>query len=525
MPDQQEQLKSILDATSLPAEAKAQAWDHFFSKSTADPGKFKTGLDSLQIDEPVKHQIWNLRFQAPATTGRPPQKSELPDQVETGQTFFGELGSAINPLNIVKGIGNVLTDLPGTVKNIGNASLEQGSQAIDAFKQGRYSESFGHALGTVPILGPAAVEAGEAMGGTPPKYNKYGEVIESGHAPNVGAGLGKGLGMILGVTGPGMASKIKAPKFISEPVSRLQESAGTAVYRGALKPPVAKSAQEAADIKDAVKYGLEKDLRISEKGVLKNRTNIDDLNSQVEAKIATNPNAPIDPADVASRMTAPRDKFSYQSTPADDLSALASAEREMMDTWGQGGPVPAYVAQKIKKGTYAKAVDMQKTAYDSKTGAAVSAQKALARGWKEELEKHFPDIKKLNAEEGTAIELQEMLMRAAEREANVGLGVPIARATPRGMGASALNAVVRFPELRSRLGIALYKGSQKTSRPLTMPAALAKVNLILGDQDEKKKPVQAEESVDPFRTAPPPQRNEYVPGGSQRRSNPFPSGQ
>lgn len=64
-----------------------------------------------------------------------------------------------------RGIVNAVTSPMETARNIANSQLRQGQIAIERAKQGRYSEALGHgAAALLPVIGPAAAQAGEAIG-------------------------------------------------------------------------------------------------------------------------------------------------------------------------------------------------------------------------------------------------------------------------------------------------------------------------------------------------------------------------
>jgi hypothetical protein len=83
-------------------------------------------------------------------------------------------------------------------KNIVDAHRDQWQKAQDAWEHGSPVEAAGHTLATIlPFLGPTAAHAAERAGGfTPPIYDKYGNVIQSGQAPDVAGGLGEAIGLL-----------------------------------------------------------------------------------------------------------------------------------------------------------------------------------------------------------------------------------------------------------------------------------------------------------------------------------------
>lgn len=89
--------------------------------------------------------------------------------------FASNAGQMLNPMGLVDAIRHPIQ----TLENIGAASAEQGRQAAQAFGEGRNWEAAGHAVGMLPVIGPAAAAAGEQIA-----------------AGDVAGGLGKGAGLL-----------------------------------------------------------------------------------------------------------------------------------------------------------------------------------------------------------------------------------------------------------------------------------------------------------------------------------------
>lgn len=107
------------------------------------------------------------------------ENSPAPLQGSATRRFLANAAEVLNPVAAVKGIYSAVTDIPGTIENIAAASMDQGRQAKQAAGEGRYFEAGGHALGMIPVIGPAAAQAGEQ--------------IASG---DVAGGLGRGTGLV-----------------------------------------------------------------------------------------------------------------------------------------------------------------------------------------------------------------------------------------------------------------------------------------------------------------------------------------
>ena len=132
----------------------------------------------------------------------------------------------VNPLTIVGGLAQAALSPVETVKNIAGASMAEGAKARAAFGQGNYLEAAGHASGMLPLIGPAAVAAGEQIG-----------------QGDIAGGVGTGLGLVAGTLAPGAVAKLPA---------RLQKI-----------PIVPSLARAAADpVGEAVAWGLRQGIKV-----------------------------------------------------------------------------------------------------------------------------------------------------------------------------------------------------------------------------------------------------------------------
>src|SRR5262249_53580231 len=129
------------------------------------------------------------------------------------------------------------------------------------------------------------------------------------------------------------------------------------------------------------------------------------------------------------------------------------------------------------------------------------AQKALARGLKEELENQFPEIKGLNAKESQFYNLQGALERAVNRAGNkavmktgplltggggYALGhAALGAAGGAGVGSVAmiLKAVMDDPMMQSKLAIAISRNGRIT--PAAANAKIAAYSALLANTAQK----------------------------------------
>lgn len=96
-----------------------------------------------------------------------------------------------------------------TLQGIVQAHYDQAVKAKEAWSRGDYSEAFGHGLATLPMIGPPAAAAGEKIGGTAPGFDRYGNVVKQGQAPDLAGGLGGAVGLVGAVAAPAAVKAVR----------------------------------------------------------------------------------------------------------------------------------------------------------------------------------------------------------------------------------------------------------------------------------------------------------------------------
>jgi hypothetical protein len=172
--------------------------------------EFPDSFTDEQIDAIVQRDFFNVSNQARQNMER--IKAETPEE----KTFLGGLRDAVIPSREALGeIGQMVnvTDPVGQIKAYGrmgkglwDAQMNQANEAKSSFREGNYLEAAGHMAGAyLPVIGPAAAEAGEDIKGG-----------------DIGYGLGKAVGLVGTALTPGgvkarNAAKVKnAPKIIAK---------------------------------------------------------------------------------------------------------------------------------------------------------------------------------------------------------------------------------------------------------------------------------------------------------------------
>lgn len=170
----------------------------------------------------------------------------------------------------------------------------------------------------------------------------------------------------------------------------LQDAARWTMQK-ALKPTVTDFRKGKAD--RAIETLLEEGANVSRGGVEKLRNTGMDLNSQVANEIA-NSTATVNKNSVASRLLDTEKTFKAQVDPHADLKAIDDVWTGFIqhpDLAGRAS-MPIQLAQELKQGTQSRL----KAKYGQMGDAETEAQKALARGLREEIELGAPKVGPLN---------------------------------------------------------------------------------------------------------------------------------
>jgi len=347
-----------------------------------------------------------------------------------------------------------------------NARQQVLDKAHEELSKGNYADGAAYWLyAHVPLIGAQLAHAGESF--------KKGDI---------GAGAGESTGIGLNLVGPKAIKDLNIKLPGATPVSER-------MYQSALKPSTTLSATQRANV---VKTGLDAGIPISPSGAEKLNGLISDLNSKIadQVKAGSQSGATIDPLKVAQRVDQIKSKFTNQVNPGADLSAIDASKDEFLQN--NPGPIPASDAQALKQGTYQQ---LKGRSYGELKSATVEAQKALARGIKEELETQFPEIKGLNAQEAQFIGLDRALEKALNRIGNhqlVGIGTPIVAGAvggtaggPAGIAAGLMKALVDDPIVKSRLAIALNKAGRGAIPIGAAPAKIAAFSNLLGQAQQQ----------------------------------------
>jgi hypothetical protein len=391
------------------------------------------------------------------TPDAPPGAGDAPPRSWTDSLgdFASHLWAQVNPVAGVEGAAQATAHPIETWKADSAARQQVYDEAEKSFKSGQYAAGAAKLLYSIaPFIGP--------------QLNQAANDFATG---KIAAGLGSSTGMGL---------SLAAPDAIGDAVTRFPVgSIPDRLYRSALKPSTTLSTADAAAL---VKTGLEDAIPVSAAGSDKIAGLIDDLNSQIRAQISSRPSATVNSFDVANKLTDTANKFRAQVNPSADLNAIRDAGAEFLST--NPTDIPVERAQELKQGTYEQLGDR---AYGELGSATREAQKALARGLKEELQTQFPEIQGLNAHESQLIGLDEALEKRVNQIANKNL-IPGGVTTGAAAGAisgglkggavgaalGTMKAMLDDPMVKSKLAITLNKASKGT---IPVPLAATRVSL------------------------------------------------
>jgi hypothetical protein len=383
---------------------------------------------------------------------------------ETPSSKFGEGTVVTNKADEYAAKALSAAGLPTSIANVPDWFMHLIGQAKDskpvweAAKKAIEEPTQENIVGAIPLFGPVSVAMARDV-----RDKDYGGALATlaGAGASIAAAgqVGPGVGALKQMIGPGTIPQ--------------------KIYQSALKPPP--GSYSTVEVNNMVKTGLENKIPVSAGGVDKLNGLVSNYARQVQAQIDAGATAgqSVNKFAVASRLGDTAQKFATQVNPAADLGAVGSAGNEFLEN--QPTSIPVGQAQKLKTGTYQQ---LGGKAYGELSSASVEAQKALARGIKEELQIQFPEIKGLNAKESQLYDLQPALERAVRRidnhdiislgsKAMGGVGAVVGGAGGAVAG-SVMEKVLGAPWVKSQIAIALHRAG------VPMPTALARVAAYTG---------------------------------------------
>ncbi len=368
------------------------------------------------------------------------------------QTVMHGLATAVEPAwNAVKSLASALP-IPEAVggsgiiggpkkllKGLAQAQWNEYMKSKEAGDKGRVGEVIAHAAAAaLPVVGPWAANYAEQVGN------------ELGTGDYVGAA-----GTTLG-----NAALLAAPKVV-EGASKLARGGARYAMRQAVKPAEALADRYRTTPPKIVDTLLKEGVNVTPGGVDKLSQLLTATNDELTAKLAAS-DATISKARVLDRVQeAGQDALKSEVNPQGSLKAIEKVANQFIEHPEYPGDTPLSVseAQNLKTGTYRQIG----ASYGKSKPGTIAAQKALARGLKEEIAAAVPEASALNARESSLMAAGETMGRAVSKSANADpLGLLFAAHNPELFLAGLINRQPLFKSL-------IANGSWK------MADALAKV--------------------------------------------------
>ena len=207
---------------------------------------------------------------------------------------------------------------------------------------------------------------------------------------------------------PGIISKYAS--IVTHPIEKAGQALKTkaeTLMQSALKPTLPQLKSGAA--KTAIETLLQKELPVTQGTVEQLSNEIGNLNTNIASQIAGSTGT-IKKSDVLKRLGNLGGERSLQVAPESDINAINDIKRQFLEyNKGVYNPnvIPVQTAQALKQGTYSSLANK----YGKEVGAAEEAQKALARGLKEEIASQMPEVANLNAKESKLLDTLDVTER------------------------------------------------------------------------------------------------------------------
>lgn len=203
-----------------------------------------------------------------------------------------------------------------------------------------------------------------------------------------------------------------APKGALPRIAQASRGGAEALMRSVLKPS-SKDVRTGKAPK-AIETMLDEGVSVSEGGANKLGGKIDTLNDAIMDAISSS-KARVSRQAVETPVYQVEQQFSRQADPQSDLAAISAVLDDFRNhPLLPRKDIPVQVAQELKQGTY-KAL---KDKYGEVGSASTEAQKALARGLKDEIAAAVPEVSPLNAQESALLNARNMLEARLAIEGN-----------------------------------------------------------------------------------------------------------
>ena len=345
--------------------------------------------------------------------------------------------------------------------------------------------------GLMDTLGNAAIQGvrtmgpmGAVMGLVNPGIEEANKVLQSGAYKT-----GEKVTDVTGSPELGYAANIAVQAtptiiggVIGSQAGKIGQSAGKKLMRMALKPSTTLGPEKT---EKAVQTMLTEDVgnlmpgaNVTQKGIDQLQNKREQLAAAVE-RLTNSSNKKINKYVVARALKDTEAKFGNQVNPNADIDAIQKVKAEFLQT--RAADMPVSEAHSLKQGTYRVLGDK---AYKGELKSAdMEAQKALARGLRQQTEAAVPEIAPLNAQQSDLI---NAIKAAISRNATSGNKDPIGLGFLAGNPLAAAGFMANRSEyIKSLLARLLYN----TSRPVGTAAGASSGGAAqyLNDQQQRRK--------------------------------------
>lgn len=304
-----------------------------------------------------------------------------------------------------------------------------------------------------------SIDRGWGTGFPKAAYNLGGAVTDAtaGVVPPEVAG---GLGYLTNVFTQAIPSFLTSGRI--GPSQSLLSGPSAWLMQNAVKPSV-----HAKDAPAALQTMLRENIYPTASGMEKISKITGGIDDMVTQAVANSP-ATVSVAAVGSRLREPHQRALSQVNPTADLAAVRNVWDEFVKSPLIKGKteIPVKLAHELKRGTYQS---LGGKVYGELSGAATEAQKALARGMREEVASKVPEIGPLLQRQSELLNAAEVAAPRAAIEANKNpLGLAALRMDdPKSAAAFWLD---RFAALKAFLAMQAYHG---TKPQVLVPFAMA----------------------------------------------------
>lgn len=374
------------------------------------------------------------------------------DRRSSLQDFFKENA---DPHSLPFQVGSLATQIGGTAGAPG--ALAKGMGAIPAIAR------FAPAVATSGFnLGPATTGSGVVNTAIRAGAGAIGGGLQAGMVDPSSAGRGA----MIGAATPGV---VQAAGAAGNMARKGFESGADRLMQSALKPTIEQlRSGKAATASQTL---LDEGLNATRGGVDALKGRIDDINSEVGNRIATS-GATVDRQRVVDALRGTQRQFSSQVSPTGDLAAIDAVKQDFLaHPMVSGNDIPVQLAQELKQGTYR----VLSKKYGQLGSAETEAQKALARGLKEQISQAVPEVGALNARESRLISTLDVAERRALMDANKNpMGLAILAHNPATWAAFMADKSALFKSVAARM----LNQASKVSVPQALPQIVNQQGLL-----------------------------------------------